>query len=205
MCHPHQRCNPEFATWYRIAGNGVSNTKKLGAKAPTADETIGEVRYSRYRVHSIEMNTELNAIYCNRCGTKSARDAQFCQSCGESFRTTVPTSVPRLAAQSSHANASVSAPTLTVRYAGFSIRVVASFVDLCVVFVGFLPVRMLLGSTATLLGVSSQMPTARIIFLSRVVRIGCAVLLGWFYRAGMESSGSKAPWESWRCGSGSPT
>jgi uncharacterized RDD family membrane protein YckC len=134
------------------------------------------------------MNTELNAIYCNRCGSKSARDAQFCQSCGESFRTTVATSAPQLAAQPSHANASSSAPTLTVRYAGFWIRVVASLIDLCVVFVGFLPVRMLLGSTATLLGVSWQIPTARIFFIGRMVRIGFAVLLGWLYRAGMESS-----------------
>lgn len=146
------------------------------------------MRYLRFRRHSIEMSTGLNAIYCNRCGSKSSSDAQFCQSCGESLQTTVATSVPLLEAQPSYAKATSTAPTPAVHYAGFWIRVVASLLDLCVVFVGFLPVRMLLGSTVTLLGVSWHMPTARIFFMGRMIRIGFAVLLAWLYRAGMESS-----------------
>jgi uncharacterized RDD family membrane protein YckC len=134
------------------------------------------------------MNTESNAIYCNRCGSKSACDAQFCQSCGESLQAAVATSVARLGAQPRRAYASSSAPTVTVRFAGFWIRVVASLLDLCIGFAGFLPIRMLLGSTTTLLGVSWQMPTSRIHFISRMVRIGFAILLNWLYRAGMESS-----------------
>jgi uncharacterized RDD family membrane protein YckC len=101
-----------------------------------------------------------NAIYCNRCGSKSTSDALFCQSCGESLRATVAVPVAPFEPQLSHVTASATACTLTARYAGFWIRAVASLLDLVAVFVGFLPVRML----------------------------GFALVLAWLYRAGMESS-----------------
>jgi uncharacterized RDD family membrane protein YckC len=134
------------------------------------------------------MNTGSKAIYCTRCGSQSASDAQFCQSCGESLGTTAPLLVPPLGSQQNHVNVTPAVSALAVRYAGFWIRVVASLLDLCAVFIGFHPVRMLLGSTATLLGVSWHMPTGKILFMGRMFRIVFASVFVWLYRAGMESS-----------------
>jgi uncharacterized RDD family membrane protein YckC len=131
------------------------------------------------------MNTEPTAIYCNHCGFKSAFDARFCQNCGQSFQPTpaAPTPIERTCP-----NVFSTAYTPAARYAGFWIRLVAALLDGIVVFVGFFPIRWLLGSAATLLGVSWQMPTARIFFLNRMIRIGFAMALAYGYRAAMESS-----------------
>lgn len=133
------------------------------------------------------MNTESSEIYCNQCGFKSASDADFCQNCGVSLRITSAFEL-RHELQSTGPYTPLPSPVQAVRYAGFWIRVVAALLDTFVVFVGLLPIRMLLGSTATLLGTSWQMPTAKIFLMGRMLRIGCAVVLAWLYRAGMESS-----------------
>lgn len=134
-----------------------------------------------------KMNPGSNAIYCNRCGFQSTSDAQFCQSCGDSLRMTVPAPVVPDARQISR-TASAAAFPRTVRYAGFWIRVVASLLDWIIVFVAIVPTRILLGSSATLLGEAWQMPTAKTLFMGRMAGIGFAVAAAWLYRAGMESS-----------------
>jgi len=129
-----------------------------------------------------------NLIYCNRCGLQSSADAQFCQSCGDTLRTPLPDpsqSLPKLPDQG------VSAiPELTPaqRYAGFWIRVVSSLLDFILIFIVQFPMRILIGSTTTILGENWQMPTPKIFFMNRMTRIGVGILLVWLYRAGMESS-----------------
>lgn len=134
------------------------------------------------------METVNNPIYCNRCGFKSAIDAQFCQRCGESLQAAPLPAIAPFDSKQNHVIASGTMRTLTVRYAGFCIRAIASLLDVAVVFLAFLPVRILLGSTATLLGESWEMPTGKIFLMGRMFRIGFALVFGWLYRAGMESS-----------------
>jgi uncharacterized RDD family membrane protein YckC len=125
-----------------------------------------------------------SVIYCNRCGLQSDADADFCQSCGAALRTTTP----ELAPVHAFPRESREAPGHTVRYGGFWIRVCASLFDWILVFLAFFPVRILVGSTVTVLGEAWEAPAARSMFIGRMVRIGFAIAASWLYRAGMESS-----------------
>jgi len=129
-----------------------------------------------------------NPIYCNRCGLQSSADAQFCQSCGDTLRTPLP--APLLSPQNvpDRSVSAVAQLTPSVRYAGFWIRVVASLMDFILIFIVLFPMRLLIGSTTTILGEDWQLATTKILFMNRMARIGMGILLAWLYRAGMESS-----------------
>ena len=126
-------------------------------------------------------------IYCNRCGFQSASDVPFCESCGESFRIPIVAPLPLLAAPVSN-RTPPALGSATRRYVGFWIRAVASLLDMVVVFVAFLPIRILLGSSLTLLGEAWQMPTPKIFLMGRMARICLAFVFVWLYRSAMESS-----------------
>jgi uncharacterized RDD family membrane protein YckC len=120
------------------------------------------------------------SIFCNRCGFSSGDDAQFCQSCGASL--SVPLAVSR--AESS---------LITVpHYGGFWIRVASATVDMLLLFAATFPVRILLGSAITLAGMDAKVPAHELFLASRGVRIAVAIVIGWAYRAGMESSRHQA-------------
>jgi uncharacterized RDD family membrane protein YckC len=110
------------------------------------------------------------SMFCNRCGVPSADDAQFCQYCGASLGVR---SGPLVAA--SH-------------YGGFWIRVLAALVDALLLLAAALPVRLLLGSAVTVLGMNTQMPLHEMLLLRRGVRIAVGIAIAWAYKAGMESS-----------------
>ena len=110
------------------------------------------------------------SIFCPRCGLSSADDAQFCQRCGATL-------APLPAAL----------PADEPRYAGFWIRVAAAIIDtialLCVLF----PIRLLLGSATTVIGMDLQMPTHGIFLTRRIARIAIGIAIAWVYKAGSES------------------
>jgi uncharacterized RDD family membrane protein YckC len=56
-------------------------------------------------------------MFCQKCGTKNADDANFCQSCGHSMN-----------------NLTHSMTTLTTKYAGFWLRMAAYLLDYVIVF-----------------------------------------------------------------------
>ncbi|HSZ23374.1 MAG TPA: RDD family protein [Candidatus Sulfotelmatobacter sp.] len=118
----------------------------------------------------------MTSIYCNRCGFPSATDAQFCQRCGASVGLTAgaPAATPRLIPEP--------------YYAGFWIRVLAALIDTLFLFAALFPVRLLLGSAVTILGMNAQMPMHDLFLARRWVRIGIGISIAWAYRAGMESS-----------------
>ena len=131
------------------------------------------------------MSAETNSIYCNQCGLASTSDAQFCQRCGAALHIVFP----EMPAKSLLQIATVQPPARrAIRYAGFWIRAVAATLDAIFLFVAFLPLRWLVGSTVTLAGDAWQMPDSETFHLSRILRIGIAVIVGLAYRAGMESS-----------------
>ncbi len=115
-------------------------------------------------------------IFCNRCGFGSAADAQFCQSCGAPLTLRPATrSVPIF-------------PAIAPHYAGFWIRVVAAVIDFLLLFAALFPIRLLVGSVATVVGMSAQMPVHETMLVRRWFRIVVGVLLAFAYRAIMESS-----------------
>ncbi len=119
-------------------------------------------------------------VYCNQCGFASAGDAQFCQKCGA-----------LLQLQGEFASAipmSLSPP----HYAGFWIRVAAALFDTILIFTALYPVRLLLGSVVTLVGLDAQISPHEMSLVRRWVRIGIGIVLAWVYRAGMESSSYQA-------------
>jgi|SRR5450432_2099304 len=117
---------------------------------------------------------QTTAIFCNVCGFNSASDAQFCQRCGAGLAPPPPS--PSFAA--------VAAP----HYGGFWIRVVASVLDFVLMFIAFIPVRILLGSIVTITAMNAQLPMHELFVLRRAIRIGVAVVLNLTYRTAMESS-----------------
>lgn len=116
------------------------------------------------------------SIFCNRCGFRSADDAQFCQRCGAT-----------LASQPSPPVQALS-PIAAPHYAGFWIRVVAAIIDFLLMFAPSFPVKLLFGSIVTAIGMNAQMPVHEMLVMRRVVRIAVAILLVFSYRASMESS-----------------
>lgn len=74
------------------------------------------------------------------------------------------------------------------RYAGFWIRVGASLLDTFLLLVAIFPLRMLVGSLVTLLGMDAHMPTNGVLLARRIARIAIGFVLAIAYRAGMESS-----------------
>jgi uncharacterized RDD family membrane protein YckC len=70
----------------------------------------------------------------------------------------------------------------------FWIRVLASLVDTLILFTASFPLRLLLGSAVTVLGMDAQMPMHELLLARRWVRIAVAIAMGWAYKAGMESS-----------------
>src|SRR5262249_29869991 len=86
-------------------------------------------------------------LFCNRCGFASADDAQFCQACGTLFSSPVaPVGNPL-----TH-----SIPAF--RFAGFWIRVAAALLDFPLLLGVMYPVRLLLGSAVTAIGMDAQFP-----------------------------------------------
>jgi uncharacterized RDD family membrane protein YckC len=116
------------------------------------------------------------SIFCNRCGLPSADDAQFCQRCGATLGACsgVPVVTPSL----------IGMP----HFGGFWIRVAAALVDAVLLFTAAFPVRLLLGSAVTLLGMDAQMPVHEMLMVRRWVRITVAIAVAWAYKTGMESS-----------------
>jgi len=115
-------------------------------------------------------------IFCNRCGHPSTDDAQFCQRCGVAFAIQPPSTVEP------------ASENVAPHYAGFWIRVVAGFLDFMLMFVASFPVKLLLGSIVTAVGVSSEMPVHETLVMRRVARISAGFLLVFAYRVTMESS-----------------
>jgi len=116
-------------------------------------------------------------IYCNRCGLASGDDAQFCQGCGSPL-TARPSTAP--------------SQSVVLHYAGFWIRVVAAVIDFLLMFAALFPIRLVLGSVVTAIGMGSQLPLHETLLVRRLVRIAIGVLLAFAYRAGMESSAFQA-------------
>ncbi len=115
-------------------------------------------------------------VFCHSCGSPSAEDAHFCQTCGA----TVSVRAADVATVQPSAH--------PILYGGFWIRVVASILDTLLLFAAVFPLRMLLGSVVTAIGFNAEIPTREVLVLRRVVRIAIGILLALAYRAGMESS-----------------
>jgi len=115
-------------------------------------------------------------VFCNRCGHASAEDAQFCQRCGTSL-----TISPAAAVQTA-------LPSRVPHFGGFWIRVVAAFLDFLFLFGVLIPVRMLLGSVATAIGMNANISIHGTLVAWRIVRISISVVLVFIYRTMMESS-----------------
>jgi len=77
---------------------------------------------------------------------------------------------------------------LAPHYGGFWIRVLASLLDTLLLFAASFPVRMLLGSAVTLLGMDTQIPMHELLLARRLIRIAIGIAMQWAYKAGMESS-----------------
>ena len=117
---------------------------------------------------------QTTAIFCNVCGFNSASDAQFCQRCGAGLGPSLPPT----------SFASVAAP----HYGGFWIRVVASVLDFVLMFIAFIPVRILLGSMVTIAAMNALLPMHEFFVLRRAIRIAVAIAFNFIYRTAMESS-----------------
>jgi uncharacterized RDD family membrane protein YckC len=117
-------------------------------------------------------------LFCNRCGMASAGDAQFCQACGASLVQQPPESPPALA----------SFVLASPHYGGFWIRVVAWFLDALLVLAAAFPIRLLIGSAVTFFGVGTSVPTQELLRARWWARVAVGIVLGWLYKAGMESS-----------------
>ena len=74
------------------------------------------------------------------------------------------------------------------RYGGFWVRVAASVIDTLLLFAGGFPVRILLGSVVTVIGINGEVPTQELLRMRFWVRIAVAIAINWAYRAGLESS-----------------
>jgi len=119
-------------------------------------------------------------IFCNSCGHPSTNDAQFCQHCGAAFGIQ-PRSTVQLLSQ-----------TLSPRYAGFWIRVVAALTDFRLLFAASFPLKLVFGSIVTAVGIGAEMPIHKTLVMRRVARIAVSILLVFAYRAVMESSSFQA-------------
>ena len=87
----------------------------------------------------------------------------------------------------------MSAPSpLQAHYGGFWIRVLAAIFDTVLLIVAVFPLRLVLGSAITLIGMEAQMPLHQMLVFRRLARIAVGVALAWAYRAGMESSSYQA-------------
>jgi uncharacterized RDD family membrane protein YckC len=73
-------------------------------------------------------------------------------------------------------------------YAGFWIPVAAALIDTLLLLAASYPVRLLLGSAVTFLGMDAQMPMHEMMLVRRWVRIAVGIAIAWAYEAGMESS-----------------
>lgn len=83
----------------------------------------------------------------------------------------------------------VTTPAGSLRhYAGFWIRVVASIIDTLLLFAALFPLRLLVGSVVTLLGMDAYLPLHDVMLARRIARIVTGIVLALAYRAGMESS-----------------
>lgn len=122
----------------------------------------------------------IESIYCNRCGFQSADDAQFCQRCGANLIIVLGPPGP------------LPVPVPWPHYAGFWIRVPAALLDFLLLFAANWPVRVLLGSAIVAAGMNAHIPVHQFMLVRRSVRIAVALLIGWAYRAGMESSSYQA-------------
>ena len=122
----------------------------------------------------------MSSIFCNRCGFPSTDDAQFCQRCGApiGLRSVFQGTAPTL----------IAAPY----FGGFWVRVLASLVDSLILFAAVFPVRMVLGSAVTVLGMDAQMPMHDLLLARRGIRIAAGIVIAWAYKAGMESSRHQA-------------
>lgn len=120
------------------------------------------------------------SIFCNRCGFESTDDAQFCQRCGTGLAILPSPSSPQ------------SPPAHWPHYAGFWIRVPAALLDFLLLFLANWPVRVLLGSAIVAVGMNAHIPAHQFLLIRRSARIALAILIGWSYRAGMESSSYQA-------------
>jgi uncharacterized RDD family membrane protein YckC len=119
------------------------------------------------------------SIFCNRCGSSSAGDAQFCQRCGTSLA--IPQGSTIAVAQSANSH-----------YAGFWVRVLAATADVFLLFAVAWPVRLLVGSAIVDAGMRIRMSTHQILMGRRLILIALGLAIGWVYRAGMESSRHQA-------------
>jgi len=116
------------------------------------------------------------SVFCNRCGLPSTADALFCQRCGAPFKRS---EIPQLS----------SAPAIIEpHYAGFWIRVVSWLVDVLVTLTALFPIRLLVGSAVTFFGMNASLPTHELLRARWWARVAVGVILGWLYKAGMESS-----------------
>jgi uncharacterized RDD family membrane protein YckC len=128
----------------------------------------------------VRLSMPAASIFCNRCGFSSADDAQFCQRCGATLAVQPVVPVARSPLSS--------AP----HYGGFWIRVIAGIIDMLLLVVALYPVRLLLGSAITLVGMDAQMPTHEMFQMRRLARFALGIALGWAYKAGIESSRHQA-------------
>jgi uncharacterized RDD family membrane protein YckC len=119
------------------------------------------------------MRTINGIIHCNQCGLASAFDAGFCQSCGASL-------APRISSQ-------VREP-IQLRFAGFWVRAVAYLLDLFLALSALYLLNRFIGSYITAVAFKAGLPTTKIIAMRRSRRFVFNIILGFFYKAGMESS-----------------
>ena len=121
--------------------------------------------------------------FCNKCGAQNDLTAQLCANCGEVQRVVAqatPVGVPPVAVRQNPVTASV-------RYAGFWIRFVAALIDGLLIQMAVWPIFLLPG-LASSLSVLPLSPWPGFHQAHRSARFALAVIVGWIYKAWMESS-----------------
>ena len=68
----------------------------------------------------------------------------------------------------------------------------ASLLDTLALFAALFPLRMMLGSAITLIGMDRNVPTHEMLHMRQIARIVIGMALSWAYKAGMESSAYQA-------------
>lgn len=142
-------------------------------------------------------------MFCSKCGTNVTDGAAFCSACGQPTVTTaappvevVPVAVRPTPGLPAPYTASPLAPDMLSPYAGFWLRVVAHLIDDVLLGIGIGILVLIgmgiigVGSLRTMFeGMNGENPEIPAAMFSAIIFVSLAALmLGWIYNAGMESS-----------------